>query len=67
MSIERSKNISLILKHIGKKSDDKRNMWKFTTSRTTLLGPSKKLFLSFMGIEELVKRNGEQGVMVQSF
>jgi hypothetical protein len=23
------------------------------------LGPSKKLFLSFMGIEELVKRNGE--------
>jgi hypothetical protein len=56
MSIERSKNISLFLKHIGKKSNDKRNMWRFTISRTTLtpLGPSKKLFLSFMGIEELV-------------
>jgi hypothetical protein len=55
MSIERSNNTSLILKHIGKKSDDKRNMWKFTIP----LGPSKKLFLSFMGIEELVKRNDE--------
>jgi hypothetical protein len=61
MSIERSNNISLILKHIGKKIDDKRNMWRFIISWTTRipLGPSKKLFLSFMGIEELVKRNDE--------